>query len=280
MELCLQCKQSDRFRGIATGVADWILRSGRDNALPPNPPEASVRSASCPTNSTVKIRIKVGGKDRPVLVWAAKSRKIGSPITDAATAYGRYPNRGIGMVRNGILTATLRCPQPYRESGRVWPPHIHYAERRKEKNRWVWDDSKVFAVAAFPTVGGKEYSMECVEPGPQCCFLSPKAARSAHRRGALTLVSALPEGIKRVEAGPRSVQIPYNAPLQDVRAAARRAKIGDSPYVVYCWDEKCDAAEQLVMKMVQCGHSNVYVMPAGVVGWADEFDMDLASFRK
>ena len=275
MALCLQCSGKQPYHARATGLASWLRRLRRENALPPNAPRAAdVRGPRPPRNPTVRIEVAVGGPDRLVLYWAAQPRTLGAPARDAASAYARYSNGGVAAVRDGMLSMDLRAPQPYREGGRLWPPHAHYVNMLKRTGRAPeWDASAVYAVAAYPGHHGDAYRMTCLlmSPGtsPTCCFLSPRQVLRHFRAGDLFVVSALDgaEGmILKGEA--RSLQIPRATPLAEVRR--RAAAIGDSPYVVYCRDPRCAAAEALIAKLVAVGHMNAYAMPAGVEGWSNE----------
>ena len=118
------------MRDQTSEIADWLGKLGRDNALPPNAPP-STSAAFVPTKATIEIQVKVGGKDRKVLYWAAKARQVKDKVMNAPDSYGRYPNMGIAHVRNGTLTMRLRAPRAYRESGKTWPPHVHYSTATK-----------------------------------------------------------------------------------------------------------------------------------------------------
>ena len=255
MALCLQCSSERPFHDRTTGLANWLKDRKRESALPPNPPCPDIQRP--PKNSTVNIKVRVGGDDRLVLFWAAQCRDLFVPIKNAPEAYARYANQGVAAVRDGVLSMDLRCPQPYREDGKVWPPHAHYVERRKTaRGGFEWDASSVYAVAAYPGNYGDQYRMTCIKAAPSCCFMTPRRVRDNSTR--LFLVSALPPKYRKILQGEKSLQIPWNTSQKQVELQSEA--IGDDPYVVYCLDEHCDAAEKLIVKLIKAGHMNVYLM--------------------
>ena len=160
------------MRDQTSELADWLGRLGRDNALPPNAPP-STTGAFAPTKATIKVQVKVGGKDRKVLYWAAKARRVNETVMNAPDSYGRYPNMGITHVRNGTLTMRLRAPRAYRESGKTWPPRP--LQHGDQERGW---GTKVWAVAAYPGHHGKAYHIECIDHGSSVCsFLTPSQVR-------------------------------------------------------------------------------------------------------
>ena len=260
MALCLQCSNKKPMRDQTSEIADWLGKLGRDNALPPNAPP-STSAAFVPTKATIEIQVKVGGKDRKVLYWAAKARQVKDKVMNAPDSYGRYPNMGITHVRNGTLTMRLRAPRAYRESGKTWPPHVHYSTATKNGG---WG-TRVWAVAAYPGHHGKAYHIKCIDHGSSLCsFLTPSQVRRKWKD--LVVVNALGHefDISKKGSGKR-VKTFGGLSKADLKRQCEAIK--DKPYVVYCAHERCNAAKKLVTKMVALGCPNAYYMPAGKRGW-------------
>lgn len=282
--LCLQCQALDTvspwLQLTTEEVAPWLRKLGRDTAVPPTAPPSTAHQ-QYPSKNTVKISVAVGGKRRKVCFWAAKSRKIGHSSMSAKEAYGsKYPNQGVAWVnRDGILTMRLRAPQPYWEAGRLWPPHVHFAVA--EKGTREWESERVYTVPAYPghkIVDGKlVYSMTCVArdntpEANECCFLTPM--RLARNWTKFTkVINALPgkRNYGRIETtqkekdrGKRSVRLSFKCPEVALRKMCD--EIQSDPYVVYCYNSDCDAASQLIARMVSWGCGNVYYLPVGIQG--------------
>jgi hypothetical protein len=252
------------MRDQTSELADWLGNLDRDNALPPNAPPSTAR-AFAPKKATIEIQVKVRGKDRKVLYWAAKARTVTDKVMNAPDSYGRYPNMGIAHVRNGTLKMRLRAPRAYRESNKTWPPHVHYSTAAKNGG---WG-ARVWAVAAYPGHHGKAYGIKCIDHGSRLCsFLTPSQVKRNWEN--LVVVNALGNNfdISKMKSGKR---VQTFGGLSEAALGKRCGDIQDKPYVVYCANEGCKAAKKLITKMVALNCPNAYYMPAGKEGWVKCF---------
>jgi rhodanese-related sulfurtransferase len=266
MALCLQCDQENhmQFFDKTVRVAEWIKRKNRNSAIPPNAPPTTSKVFS-PKNASIKITIT--NKDLPkgkILFWGAKPCKITDPILDASKSYGKYSNMGVTNVSsNGTITIICQCPAPYKENGKVWPPHIHFVTQNKS-NKSKWDET-VYVVAAYPGKH-KNYTIEKFSSKSQSCFLTTKQVKFNWDK--LIIVNALPYNefnIKYNRNPKQIIHLPYNTIKDDVIKAAK--KIKNEPCVVYCANPSCDAAHSLINRLVEAGCNRTYYMPEGVDGW-------------
>lgn len=272
-KLCLACGTSGQnlLHNKTTKLAKWIKKEKRTTALPTRSlPEPGLHSE--PKQATVQIRIHLGGKDRPILYWAAKARKITDPIPNATTAYGRYPNMGSTTVHNGWATLRLQAPRPYLEEDTVWPAHVHYVE---SSSHGEWDHNPVHVIAGYPGHHGKtfrngahEYEMTCINHGSQkCSILTPKQVRKYWKH--LTVINALPMqygDVPMTEAMKKHhLKLPSDTNERFLKAFCQINQ--HKPYVVYCANSECGAASTLIGKLVALGCVNAYYMPAGTAGW-------------
>ena len=267
MALCLTCSKSNGLHSASTKKAKWLVKNNRRSAIPPNAPPPTTRPFR-PSNSSVRIRVTIGGPDRNVLFWGSQPRAISSAIPSAPQAYGRYPNMGIAKVRKGVLVLSCQAPRPYKEEGKVWPCHIHYVNPKKDMTGW---EPNVFAIAAYPghhDHGKTEYSMSCIDhSNPKCSIITPSRLWSNWNR--FIVVNALPEPYENIRKpqGNSAIHVAYDAPKKVLEATSEL--IGDRPYVVYCMHAKCNAASTLIRRMMATQSAkNVYYMPSGQVGWS------------
>lgn len=59
-----------------------------------------------------------------VMYWGSQSSK--KPFLDPYTAYGKYLNSGITIVKNGEAKFSVNCPSAYRVPGALLEPHVHF----------------------------------------------------------------------------------------------------------------------------------------------------------
>lgn len=267
MALCLTCSKSNGLHSKSTKPARWLAENNRRSAIPPNAPPPTTKPF-CPSNSSVHIRVTIGGPDRNVLFWGSQPRSISSAIPSAPKAYGRYPNMGIAKVRKGVLVLSCQAPRPYKEEGKTWPCHVHYVNPTKDMMGW---EPKVFAVAAFPghhKHGDTEYAMTCIDHNNSTCsIVTPSRLWANWNR--FIVVNALPEKYPSIHKpnGKSAVHVPYDAPNKVIKNIGN--EIGDNPYVVYCMHAKCHAASTLIARLMKTESAkNVYYMPSGQIGWS------------
>lgn len=262
MSLCLQCSKKNILHNINVGLAGWIKRTERSDAVPPNAPLPS-SALQYPSDATVQIDIQSNTKDGNVLFWAAKPKRIADSIVGAADAYGKYTNMGIARIKNGRLRLQLKSPQPYKEGGKVFPPHVHYVYRKGGEWQTI-----VHTIAAFPGHHGtdhKEYVMKCLNAdSPMCCILTPQRLRRNWNK--FIVVNALPLEYKGFNTGMKNtLHVPYDSNKHSLEKVCKTIK--NKPYVVYCMHSKCHAASDLIAKLIGGGCMNVYYMPDGIEGW-------------
>ena len=269
MSLCLTCPTNNILKGRSTVVAKWLKDDDREDALPPNRPDVGSKRMH-PKNSTLRLRMKVAGrsaKSRKVLYWAARPRGMSDTIRGAKRSYGDYSNMGVAYVdKDGYLRLKLAAPRPYKEGGKVWPPHIHYVFA----NRTDWSRA-VHTIGAYPGHHGRkigkrhEYEMECIDMSTsKCSILTPQQVKTNWKK--LVVVSALPRKYGIDYRVNEQMYLPYDTKDEgEIEKACK--KIGNRPYVIYCAKRTCHASSMLMARMIKKGCNNVYYMPGGTKEW-------------
>jgi rhodanese-related sulfurtransferase len=265
MALCLQCNQSNhnQFFDKTIEVAEWIKRKNRSSAIPPNAPPPSTQPFA-PNKSTIKITLSNTKLPKgKILFWGSKPAKINDTILDASKSYGKYTNMGIAYVdKKGGIIIKCQSPSPYKENGKVWPPHIHFVTQNNNK----WDET-VYVVAAYPGQNSN-FSIEKIHETniSPSYFLTPRQVKLNWNN--LIIVNALDYNefnIKHNGNARPVLHLPYNSTDQAFLKVA--SKIKNKPYVVYCANPVCGAAHTVINKLVAAGCNKVYYMPAGFDGW-------------
>ena len=89
-----------------------------------------------PSNGKDVLVIDVRGTDvapdATIGYWASKPSEA---VRTAERAYGDFSNRGIARCEAGVCRLPLSLPTPYTEDGKVWKPHVHFAEWKGDR----WD---------------------------------------------------------------------------------------------------------------------------------------------
>jgi rhodanese-related sulfurtransferase len=275
MKLCLQCVplENDSKKVVTTirGKADWIQKNPSIHGLPPNAKLPDKSRQSFPTNSDVRITCFVPQfKNKKILFWAAQARQMSNRLPSPLIAYTKnpqqknfsYPNFGVTFIKNHVLSLKLRAPRPYIENGVAYAPHVHFAVENKRLNKWEGG----FTIPAFP-FHSKYYTMKSLRESDTSAILTPSQVSKLWNK--LIKVNALPYEYPSIEKkgskSKKNVHLPYNSSKSKIQSLAKTLK--NNPYVVYCAHGKCNAASDLIFKLVSFGATNVYYMPAGKRGW-------------
>lgn len=270
MKLCLQCipHKKNQYVQTITKTAKWIKGNPNLHGLPPNRKSPS-HPVHYPKNSTMKIEIKVPIKEGKVLFWAAKARGIHNYTVTAIDAYTKdrrkknynYVNTGIAKIENYILKLKCEAPRPYFEKGKYWPPHIHFVVQ-KNKNEW---GRKSYTIPASP-FHTKNYITKCIKQSSRCSFMTPRLVYKYFDR--FIKINALPieyRGIEKKGKSGLALHIPYDTKLSIIKKF--QPKIKNKAVLVYCFNETCTAASDLIKKLLEVGIVNIYYMPQGTKGW-------------
>jgi len=271
-KLCLTCSDKNPFKAKSIRKAKWLTKAKRENALPVHRP-CVTSSKFHPQHATIKIRIKVAGKSketRKILWWGAKPKRIQDSLHGALKSYDCYQNMGIAYInKNGFVTIRAMAPTPYREEGKIWPPHLHFVYANK--NEW---STSVYTIAAYPGHHGKkignryEYEATCLDhTTDKCSILTPQQVKQNWKK--LIVVNALPVEYAFEYKINDQVHLPYTSDTKTIKKACQ--KIKEKAYVVYCAKRTCIASSKLILKMIEAGCHNVYYMPGGAKEWNETY---------
>ena len=158
--LCLSCKKrkfktdSIIMESYQKPVA-WKKRLGLQTKFPGDKVPRTLRNKT-PEGARFCVKVNLGKRfaDRWILYYAAEPNSNGKGkgngngngkgINSAEQAYGGFKNRGMTRTdSNGEGVLRVRCPQRYREEGRIFPRHVHFLTTKRGNQEW---DRKMFTV--------------------------------------------------------------------------------------------------------------------------------------
>ena len=283
LRLCDTCAPTESYTSYVDSKAarklKW-LRDRFDNEVAPNQLK-HINKEHVPDNASLMIQTRVPSKmSRGALLkwWAAEPRKFAQKLTTAAKAYCTkrtvWTKANVGASKvgsDGTLIIKCRAPQPYYDSsGQLYPPHVHV----------LLPNNRVLTVAAYPCNAenhkvthwsGRGEATHTYEEHSQCSIVSQGVVQRHMFRSTpnFLIINALPKQYANVwtpnHMRTHHLHIPYTMTAAQIALHAK--KIGDMPYVVYCEKHECNAATELINKLVRAGACNVYYMPEGRVLW-------------
>ena len=149
-KLCLTCNKR-KFKTDSIIMesykkpANWKKKLGFKTKFPGDvvPNKFSVKYPSG-AKETIQINLGKTMGDRWVLYYAATPFDAKKQIKTPGKAYGSFNNQGMVKTNSdGTAIFKLKCPQRYREMGRVFPRHVHFLITHKDNKTW---NNKLFTV--------------------------------------------------------------------------------------------------------------------------------------
>lgn len=277
LKKCLTCKSTNRNISNTTKKrADWKTQKGIKTIFPNDDvPDLKNIRLYHPSNSNEHIKINLGKKfkNRYVLYYAAKKRHVRNldPINSADKAYSTYKNKGITKTNNeGDAILKLKCPQVYMSKGKVYFSHVHFIVSDEKNKNWI-NELKTQQVV---------------------CQVRNEDLYDMLDTGCALILNALPIEYYLKDRIPGSHPLPHdlvlgklsgNETIQYIRDclihSSKLKKAVDShkldimniPIVTYCYDQKCEADNDLQEKLNKIGFTNVKVYGPGIKGFRKSF---------
>ena len=219
---------------------------------------------------SLKLNLKLGedNKDKWIFYWAPNDSKDNTVINPPETAYGKYENHGLMKCdEKGKVILKLNCPQPYKDEKQTYCRHVHYILEGPDQ---IWLPLKTIRVICDVTI---DYLDERI------------------KKGDCMIINALPEEYFEKEKIPKSVNLSYRSltkltqkskerkiikflkvkvkeyPELHEKVSSKKLDIKDVPIIVYCFDSKCDASEQLIDFLYGSKVNNTLEWKEGMEGW-------------
>ena len=278
MKKCLDCKSTmvdDLESDMEETIPMWYKQKGNysryhkvltcDDRFNPNKVDLKEETPDI-TDKEVKVKTKVP-KNTWTFYWAADSQTKPTMIKKAQKAYGL----NYGLVKsdkNGDVTFTLNCPQPYEVDKVVYPRHVHYVSLTKKN---VWDDKVKTLVVT--------------------CHITKDDLQEILKSKTHIVLNALPKDSYENDHIPDTYNLPYDSltvtnrkkkvkiflrnilsdfPKLQSLIKDKKLTMETLPIVTYCANSKCSASDQLIKHLMNAGFVNVTEYPEGMDGWNNE----------
>ena len=262
----------------------WSKKDGLYSVLPKilncddkyNPEKQDLKEESPEiVGQKIEIPLEIKETEMWVFYWAAESGAAldGDKPEDPATSYGSESNRGLTKTdKDGNAVLILNCPKLYRENKQLYPRHVHYTMLTDED---VWST--------------KIRTLEIM------CKLSLKTMKEIVKKKSYLIMNALSKESYDEKKIPNSILCHYES-LDNLSKQKKdniikqlikesfsdfpvvkefvdsTESIKDTPIIVYCAHEECEASAKLVKHLYDCGYFNVLEFPGGLKEWFDDDD--------
>lgn len=295
---CVACKptgttkrKNSLLTQTATFPAPWLQELKRQ-AIPRHSArfqslEASGFEPTTPCNSNIIVTYTEKDLPKKVVYWASGSACMTTShlLKSAECAYGDYLNMGVAVRKNNTLRFVLQTPRPYlahqkgKTDSQLWCRHLHFVEVR-EKNNQVDTSNKnvLYTLGVFPCSLLDKYknTYSCVplfHTDASVCaqkhsmFVNFEQFLVGKRNGCVGV-----NAISDSEYPPIStddIVLDWNTDvdkLQKKLVSNKNVKQNgmNTPFIVYCANEDCVAAQALIHKLYEIGYCNVYYLKHGM----------------
>ncbi len=268
--ICASCQGVDVKSIIKTNnekLPEWLQKTDYvSNFIE----KAKIKSYKQPkTNMKLTFNAGKKNKNKFMLYWGAEPQK-GIIIKDAKKAYKNFKNYGVTKVdSNGDVVLFFNCPQPYstieknKSKRETFYRHIHFCFSNKEKTDWLHS----------------VYTKVIV------CNLSLKQTKQIHNSGDAVLINALPHEYygkshiqgsynlhyKQIKKMSQSLLIRWfkdvielNYPKLNSLVKQKKLDIYETPIIVYCAHDKCNAGELAATELLKKGFVNIMDFKGGM----------------
>lgn len=249
--------------------------------------EANGFAPSTPHLADVVVKYTSAKMPKKVVYWASGP----CCVTDshlpkgAECAYGDYCNMGVAVRKGKTLELVLQTPRPYvarpkgKQQSQLWCRHVHFVEVDDKTNKVSTSNKNVlYTLGVFPCTLLKMYkglyeckplmhtdSLHCAQR--HSMFVSFEQYMMAKRAGAVG-VNAIADS-KYPPISTDDMVISWRGGHTTIgkqleRDARCRVDGRHTAFVVYCANDTCLAAQELIHKMYELGYCNVFYLKHGM----------------
>lgn len=183
-------------------------------------------------------------------------------------SYKGSKNDGLVVLdKKGKATIHLDCPQPYKDKGISYLPHVHFLVSNKNMTQWL----------------DNLYTQNVL------CNISKKVLKQHMKQKNRLIINALPKEYFEKNSIPGSHNLYYKdaqkqSPTEiknsikqlvnndkniKVLITKHKLKLEEIPIIVYCYDHKCDAGNILANELMRSGFTNILDYEDGIIGWTN-----------
>lgn len=218
-------------------------------------------------DTVVKVNLGKRYVNRVVYYFAAEKRdQIG--IKKAPKAYNKYENSGIVFTdETGLASLKLKCPQPYKENGITYYPHVHFFVSNKNNKCWDHTVRTVNVICNFQKQKLKKIIKEknfiLLNALPNKYYLQDHIPNSFN----LPVAKAKKMNEKDIIKFLKEI-VPFYPPI--LAAYKKIKKVKDLPILVYCYSKNCGAGKKLIQRLFELGFRNIVEYEDGMEGYREK----------
>ena len=282
LKKCKLCKEGGELS--SEDIPKWSKKAGNYSPYPPSltceekynleDRDTLVEITPDIGDNGMELKLSFGKKmsERWVFYWAPNETKDHLEILKAKEAYGEYENHGLKKTdKKGDIIISVNLPQPYKEEDKTYCRHVHYLV--EDKKEGIWSEMKTTRVIFHNSIEDldraiKEKDVLIVNALPEEYFKKEKIPNSVNlvyksldklslKEKQKIVDDFVKDSLKHVE----KIKIKVNSKKLDLR---------DIPIITYCAHSKCNASEQLIDHLFECGYHNVSEWSEGIEGWNKE----------
>ena len=185
-----------------------------------------------------------------VFYFGTGKRSLTLPLKKFEDAYGKLKNGGVTRTDSkGKAKFFLDCPQVYKSlSGKVHERHLHYLYWNEKSKSWSKNLYTQPLICHVNQTFVKENMSKCL------------------------LIDALPEKMYNKKHIKGAYNLPVDKRLNEneVKNIVKKRFNKTSkhiPIIIYCYHDKCDAAEIVLKRLNKIGFNNIVHYKNGIKAW-------------
>ena len=267
MKLCHTCSKRDHF--FTLSKLEDMPKDLKGCHFPINKGSKNMK-ANHPVKSDIEITVLKSDlkKGTKIFYWAAKPKKL-SEAKKIETLKKSYcdNNKNFGccyVKENGKIVIKVMSPQCYKEEGKIWPKHIHFITEKDGS----WDIDKVYTLLGIPSYSNELETKRLKYGG---VYVKPETVKRTWKNGDYYMVYALSKknpSLADIEKYKDLKHLHIDHESKTISVPSHIKK--NTPMVVYCAKESCNAAKKLIVKLADKGYENLFYMPAGMMEFSKE----------
>lgn len=267
MKLCHTCSKKDHFFTLSR--LEDMPKDLKGCHFPIHKHPRTVKIGH-PVKSDIEIKVNDSGlrKGTKIFYWAAKPKKLSEArkIENLKKSYcDKNNNFGCCKVKeDGKIVIKVMSPQCYKEDGTIWPKHIHFICEKGD----TWDMENVYTLLGIPAYSDELTTKRLRYGG---VYITPETVKRTWKNGNYYMVCALSK------KSPSLVDLEKYKDLKHLHIDHEGKAISipshikkNTPMVVYCAKESCDASKKLMTRLADKGYQNLFYMPEGMMGFSKQ----------
>lgn len=273
MKLCHNC-ESGKIIYTSFSDPEYLKSMDKGKLIVKNLKPSEMNVGKQPKNADLEIILtqKDFKKGTKLYYWAAEKKSLlkSGKISSAREAYhcnSTRTNYGCTSVKSGgVINFKIMAPQCYSEDKVIYPKHLHFLAKKEKEDSWNMD--RVYTVLAIPMETEKIHTKQLANTN---IFITPMQVKLNWKRGIFTMVYALDDSKKSLHdldeyKNFKHLRLPHNKKNIHIPDNIKKSQ----PMVVYCAHSKCNAAKNLMLKLVYHGYVNLFYMPDGMIGFSKQ----------